>query len=59
MSISDQLLAAFVLNGPPALFGVVLIGSVGIPLLCTMLLIAVGSFVEQGEMNMGWVRLAV
>ena len=59
MSISDQLLAAFVLNGLPVLFGVVLIGSVEIPLPCPILLIAAGSFVENGEMNMGWVRVAV
>jgi membrane-associated protein len=57
MSISDQLLAAFVLYGLPVLFGAVLIGSVGIPLPSTFLLIAAGSFVEQGEMNLWWVIL--
>jgi membrane-associated protein len=55
MSISDQLLAAFVLYGLPVLFGVILIGSVGIPVPGTFLLIAAGSFVEQGEMNLWWV----
>jgi membrane-associated protein len=57
VSISDQLLAAFVLYGLPVLFGVILIGSVGIPLPSTFLLIAAGSFVEQGEMNLWWVIL--
>jgi membrane-associated protein len=57
MSISDQLLAAFVLYGLPVLFGVILIGSVGIPVPGTFLLIAAGSFVAQGEMNLWWVIL--
>ncbi len=57
MSISDQLLAAFILYGLPVLFGIILIGSVGIPLPSTFLLIAAGSFVEQGEMDLVWVIL--
>jgi membrane-associated protein len=57
VSISDQIMAAFVLYGLPVLFGFILIGSVGIPLPCTFLLIAAGSFVEQGEMNVWWLIL--
>ena len=57
MSIGDQLLATFVLYGLPVLFGVILVGSVGIPVPGTFLLIAAGSFIEQGEMNLWWVIL--
>ncbi len=55
MSISDQLLAALASYGLPVLFGVTLIASVGIPFPATFLLVAAGSFVEQGEMNLWWV----
>jgi membrane protein DedA with SNARE-associated domain len=55
VNITEQLLAAFVLHGLPVLFGVALIASIGFPLPCTLLLIAAGSFVEQGEMDLGWV----
>jgi membrane-associated protein len=57
VSINDQIMAAFVLYGLPVLFGFILIGSIGIPLPCTFLLIAAGSFVEQGEMNVWWLIL--
>ena len=55
MTLSDQLLAALVLYGLPVLFGVVLVASIGIPLPASLLLIAAGSFVEQGELNYWWV----
>jgi membrane protein DedA with SNARE-associated domain len=51
MNITDQLLSALTDYGLPLLFVVVLIGSAGPPLPLTLLLIAAGSFVEQGEMN--------
>ena len=47
----------FFLYGLPVLFGVILIGSIGIPVSCTFLPIAAGSFVEQGEMNLLWLIL--
>jgi len=52
MSITDQLLAALLLYGMPALFGVALIASVGAPLPAGLMLIAAGSFVEQGDMEL-------
>jgi len=53
MSITDQLLAAFLLYGLPVLFGAVVIASVGFPLLpVSLLLVAAGSFVEQGELKL-------
>ena len=51
MNITDQLLSALSDYGLPLLFGVILIASAGVPLPLTLLLIAAGSFVEQGEMN--------
>jgi membrane-associated protein len=58
MSLSDQLLAALALYGLPVLFGTTLIASLGIPLPDTVLLIAAGSFVQQGEMDARWVIVA-
>lgn len=52
MSITDQLLAAFLLYGLPALFGVTVITAVGVPLPVSLMLVAAGSFVEQGEMKL-------
>jgi membrane-associated protein len=53
MSLTDQLLAAFLLYGLPLLFGVIVIASVGIPLLpVSLMLVAAGSFVEQGELTL-------
>lgn len=54
MSISDYVLAAFVYNGLPLLFAVILIASIGVPFIPTTLtLLAAGSLVEQGELKMG------
>ena len=52
MSLTDQLLAAFLLYGMPALFGVTMITAVGIPLPASLMLVAAGSFVKQGEMKL-------
>jgi membrane protein DedA with SNARE-associated domain len=57
MNISDQLLAAFILYGLPVLFGVIVVSSIGFPLPSSFLLIAAGSFVEQGEINLWWLIL--
>jgi membrane protein DedA with SNARE-associated domain len=58
MSVTDQLLGALFLYGLPVLFGVILISSVGIPFPISLLLVAAGSFVEQGEMKL-WQVIAV
>lgn len=52
MSLTDQLLAALLLYGLPALFGVAIISAVGAPLPASLMLVAAGSFVEQGEMEL-------
>ncbi len=52
MNLTDQLLAAFLLYGLPVLFGVIVIASVGAPLPVSLLLVAAGSFVEQGELKL-------
>ncbi len=58
MSITDQVLAALLLYGLPVLFGVILICSVGVPFPASLVLVAAGSFVEQGEMKL-WPVVAV
>jgi membrane-associated protein len=58
MSLIDQLLAALLLYGQPALFGVILIAAVGAPLPVNLMLVAAGSFVEQGEMKL-WLVVVV
>ena len=52
MSITDQLLAALALYGPPALFVVLMIGCAGIPLPSSLMLVAAGAFVQLGEMKL-------
>ncbi|HBB89960.1 MAG TPA: DedA family protein [Blastocatellia bacterium] len=52
MNLTDQVLAAFLVYGLPVLFGVILICSVGIPFPISLMLVAAGSFVEQGEMKL-------
>jgi membrane protein DedA with SNARE-associated domain len=51
MSLNDQILAALVQYGMPVLFGVVLLAATGVPLPASLMLIAAGSFVEQGEFD--------
>ena len=58
MSITDQVLAALLVYGLPVLFGVILICSVGVPFPISLMLVAAGSFVEQGEMKL-WQVVAV
>jgi len=53
VSLTDQLLAAFLLYGLPLLFGVIMIASVGVPLPINLILVAGGSFVQQGELKLG------
>ena len=52
MSLTDQLLAALLVYGIPLLFGVIIIASIGLPIPVSLLLVAAGSFVEQGEMKL-------
>lgn len=52
MSITDQLLAALLVYGLPVLFGIILISSAGVPFPISLLLVAAGSFVEQGDMKL-------
>jgi membrane protein DedA with SNARE-associated domain len=52
--MSDQLLAAVSQYGAPALFGIVSIAAIGVPLPITLLLIVVGSMISQGAMNVWW-----
>ncbi|HUD97924.1 MAG TPA: DedA family protein [Bryobacteraceae bacterium] len=52
--MNDQLLAAVSQYGPPALFGIVTIAAIGVPLPITLLLIVVGSMISQGAMNLWW-----
>ena len=56
MSISDYLLATLSVYGVPMLFVALVIGCVGVPLPSSLLLLAAGSFVEQGELNL-WLVL--
>ena len=50
----DWLLAELSQYGSPALFAVVMIAAVGVPLPVTLLLIVTGSLVSQGAMNLWW-----
>lgn len=52
--MSEQLLAAVSQYGAPALFGIVAIAAMGVPLPITLLLIVAGSMVSQGAMNLWW-----
>jgi membrane protein DedA with SNARE-associated domain len=52
MSLTDQLLAALLLYGLPVLFGVTVIAAVGAPVPVSLMFVASGSFVAQGEMKL-------
>ena len=52
--MNDQLLAIVSQYGAPALFGIVSIAAVGVPLPITLLLIIAGSMISQGAMNLWW-----
>ncbi|MEP6636663.1 MAG: DedA family protein [Acidobacteriota bacterium] len=58
MSVTDQLLAALLVYGLPVLFGVILVCSAGVPFPISLMLVAAGSFVEQGDMKL-WQVIAV
>jgi membrane protein DedA with SNARE-associated domain len=58
VSISDYLLATLSVYGVPMLFVALVIGCVGVPLPSSLLLLAAGSFVEQGELNL-WLVLVL
>ncbi|MGA7237814.1 MAG: VTT domain-containing protein [Bryobacteraceae bacterium] len=49
--MNDQLLAAVSQYGAPALFGIVAIAAIGLPLPVTLLLLIAGSMISQGAMN--------
>jgi membrane-associated protein len=55
VTLGGQLLAAFALYGLPVLFGVVLLGSAGLPIPGVVVVIAAGALVHLGEMNLWWV----
>lgn len=52
MNLSDTLLLAFSTYGLPALFIFAALAAVGLPLPVTLVLIVVGSFVEQGDLDL-------
>ena len=52
MNINDQVLAALSLYGLPVLSGLIFFTSLGIPLPATFVLVAAGSFVQLGDMNL-------
>ncbi len=54
----DQLLAALTQYGSPALFVVVAIAAVGVPVPVTLLLIVTGSLAAQGAINI-WLAIAI
>lgn len=56
--MSDQVLAALARYGSPALFVIVAIAAVGIPLPITLLLIVTGSLAAQGAMNI-WLAIGI
>jgi membrane-associated protein len=54
----DRVLAAVTSYGSPALFAIVAIAAIGVPLPITLLLIVTGSLVAQGAMNV-WSAIAI
>ncbi|HUB79936.1 MAG TPA: DedA family protein [Bryobacteraceae bacterium] len=56
--MTEQLLSMVTQYGPPALFAIVGIAAIGVPLPVTLLLIVVGSMVSQGAMDI-WLALAM
>ncbi len=54
----DQVLAAVTRYGSPALFAVVAIAAIGVPLPVTLLLIVTGSLAAQGAMSV-WTAIAI
>src|SRR3982750_268566 len=56
--MSDYLLATLGVYGLPVLFGALLVGAAGVPVPASLLLVAAGSFVDQGELDL-WPVLAL
>jgi membrane protein DedA with SNARE-associated domain len=56
--MSEQVLAALARYGSPALFAIVAVAAVGVPLPVTLLLIVTGSLAAQGAMNI-WLSIAI
>ena len=54
--MNDQLLSLVSQYGAPALFGIVALAAVGLPLPVTLLLLIAGSMVSQGAMNL-WLAI--
>jgi len=54
----NQLLAALTQYGSPALFAVVAIAAIGVPVPVTLLLIVTGSLAAQGAMDL-WASIAI
>ena len=52
MNISDYVLSTLGVYGLPVLFGTLFIGSIGLPLPSSLLLLVAGSFIEQGDMSL-------
>jgi membrane protein DedA with SNARE-associated domain len=50
--LTDQILSLLSLYGLPALFLVLVVASAGVPFPVTLLLVAAGSFVAQGELSL-------
>lgn len=58
MNLTDQLLGALLLYGLPVLFGAIVFASIGVPLIpVSLMLVAAGSFVQQGELKVRGVIL--
>ena len=58
MNFSDYVLSTLGVYGLPVLFGTLVIGSIGLPLPSSLLLLVAGSFVAQGDMSL-WPVLAL
>ena len=56
--MTDQILSWLSLYGVAALFGILMIASAGVPFPVTLLLVAAGSFTNQGEMTLWHVLLS-
>ena len=52
MSITDQVLGALLVYGLPVLFGAIFVCSFGFPFPVSLVLVAAGSFAQQGEMKL-------
>jgi len=50
--VTDDLLALLSLYGVPAMFAILAVSSAGVPFPITLLMVAAGSFVAQGEMKL-------